>query len=239
MTAPTVLVVEHAADCAAALLGEWLEGEGCTLEVCRPYAGDPLPDLAGYDALLVLGGPMGAEEDDVAPWLPLVRERVREAEAGGVATLGVCLGHQLIAVALGGTVARNPHGQQLGLLEVGWSRGAAGDALLGPVATPRRGVQWNDDVVTGLPEGATLLAATPAGEVQAVRFSGRVWGVQLHPEVDGAGLRPWAASDAGSHRALGIDQGALLRAVDDARAELDAAWRPLAASFARLARGER
>jgi GMP synthase (glutamine-hydrolysing) len=235
VTSPTVLVVEHAADCPPALLGEWLAAEGCTLDVRRPYAGDDLPDPTAYDALLVLGGPMGAEDDDQAPWLPVVRDRVREAVRDATPTLGVCLGHQLIAVALGGTIARNPAGQQLGLLDIGWTEAAAGDALLGPLATPRRGVQWNDDVVTALPDGATLLAATPAGEVQAARFAPAVWGVQLHPEVDGRVLRPWAASDRGSHEARGIDQDALLASVDDARAELDAAWQPLAASFAALA----
>jgi GMP synthase (glutamine-hydrolysing) len=235
VSAPTVLVVEHATDCPPALFGEWLSAAGCTLDVCRPYAGDDLPDLTAYDALLVLGGPMGALDDEEAPWLPGVREQVREAVRLGTPTLGVCLGHQLVAAALGGSVGRNPAGQQLGLLDVGWTEAAAGDELLGPLATPRRGVQWNDDVVTALPAGATLLAATPAGEVQAVRFAPRVWGVQLHPEVDLAVLRPWAASDRGSHEARGIDQDALLRSVDEARAELDAAWQPLAASFAALA----
>jgi GMP synthase (glutamine-hydrolysing) len=237
VSAPTVLVVEHATDCPPALLGEWLTARGCTLDVCRPHAGDDLPDLGDYDALLVLGGPMGARDDEQAPWLPCVRERVREAVRDDVPTLGVCLGHQLIAVALGGTVTRNPAGQQLGLLDLGWTPAARDDELLGSLATPRRGVQWNDDVVAVLPEGATLLAATPAGEVQAVRFAPHAWGVPLHHEVDLAVLRPWADSDRGSHEALGIDQDALLRAVDEARAELDAAWAPLATSFAALAAG--
>lgn len=234
MTSPTVLVVEHAADCPPALLGEWLAAQGCVLDVRRPYAGDPLPESTAYDALLVLGGPMGALDDEQAPWLPVVRDRVRDAVRLATPTLGVCLGHQLVAVALGGTIARNPAGQQLGLLEVGWTDAAADDDLLGPLATPRRGVQWNDDVVTALPDRATLLAATPAGEVQAARFAPGVWGVQLHPEVDAAVLRPWAESDRGSHEARGIDQDALLRSVEEARAELDAAWQPLATSFAAL-----
>jgi len=65
-----------------------------------------------------------------------------------------------------------------------------------------------------------------------VRYAPHAWGVQLHPEVDAAVLRPWAASDRGSHEAAGIDQEAVLAEIDVARAELDAAWRPLAASFA-------
>ena len=236
MSEANVLVVEHEDKCPPARVGDWLVEAGCTVEVCRPYAGDELPDLAAYDGFLVLGGPMGADDDAKHAWLGPVKDRVRDAVATGVPTLGICLGHQLIAVALGGTVGRNPRGQQLGLLEVGWTSDAVDDALLGALATPRRGVQWNDDVVTRLPDGATLLAATGAGEVQAARFAPAVWGVQLHPEVDVEVLRPWAESDRGSHEARGIDQAALLRDIAGARAELDAAWRPLAAGFAALAR---
>jgi GMP synthase (glutamine-hydrolysing) len=237
VSAPTILVVEHEDKCPPALFGDWLAEAGCLVEVCRPYAGDTLPGLAAYDALLVLGGPMGADDDAEHHWLGPVKERVREAVVDELPTLGICLGHQLVAVALGGAVASNPRGQQLGLLEVGWTAEASVDELLGPLATPRRGVQWNDDIVTTLPSGATVLAATGDGEIQAVRFARTVWGVQLHPEVDGDVLRPWAESDRGSHEARGIDQDALLRDIDAARPELDEAWRPLAVAFARLAAG--
>ncbi|GAB3787421.1 type 1 glutamine amidotransferase [Nocardioides ungokensis] len=236
MSEATVLVIEHEDKCPPALVGDWLAEAGCALEVCRPWAGDDVPALAAYDGFLVLGGPMGADDDAKHAWLTPVKERVRDAVSTGLPTLGICLGHQLIAVALGGTVGRNPRGQQLGLLEVAWTDAALDDELVGPLASPRRGVQWNDDVVTRLPDGATLLAATGAGEVQAARFAPTVWGVQLHPEVDVEVLRPWAESDRGSHEARGIDQDALLGDIAGARAELDDAWRPLAAGFAALVR---
>jgi GMP synthase (glutamine-hydrolysing) len=235
VTSPTVLVIEHEDNCPPALLGDWLTEAGCTLEICRPYAGDEIPALNGYDALLILGGPMGAHDDELHPWLGPVKQRVREALTARLPTLGICLGHQLIAVALGGTVEKNRHGQQLGLLGVGWTDAAGSDELMAPLATPRRGVQWNDDVVTALPDGATLLAATGRDEIQAVRYGPTVWGVQLHPEVDVPVLLPWAESDRGSHEARGVDQEALLRDIGAARAELDDAWRPLASGFAALA----
>jgi GMP synthase (glutamine-hydrolysing) len=228
----TILVVQHEDDCPSALLGDWLVEQGCVLEVRRPYAGDDLPDLAAYDGLLVLGGPMGADDDAKHHWLAGTKDLIRTAVDTSVPTLGICLGHQLIASALGGDVTRNPLGQQLGLLDVGWTDEARDDELLASLATPRRGVQWNDDIVARLPDGATLLAATERGEIQAARFAPKTWGVQLHPEVDTDILRPWAASDLGSHEAAGIDQAALLADIDAARDELDAAWRPLAASFA-------
>jgi GMP synthase (glutamine-hydrolysing) len=231
-----VLVVEHDAECPPALMGDWLAEAGCTLDVRRPYAADELPGLASYDGLLILGGPMGADDDAEHAWLGPVKEQVREARERGMPTLGICLGHQLIASALGGRVERNQRGQQVGLIPLGWTGAATEDALLGPLATRRRGVQWNDDVVAALPEGAVLLAETPDGEVQAVRYAPAMWGVQLHPEVDAAVLQPWADEDRGSHETRGIDTDALLREVDEARAELDEAWRPLAEGFAGLLR---
>lgn len=230
--AGTILVVQHEDDCPPALFGDWLAELGCRLDVRRPYAGDELPGLEAYDGLLVLGGPMGADDDAKHHWLGQTKERIRAAVEADLPTLGICLGHQLIASALGGEIVRNPLGQQLGLLEIGWTEEASDDALLAPLATPRRGVQWNDDIVRRLPDGATLLAQTGRGEIQAARYAPSAWGVQLHPEVDTAVLRPWAASDLGSHEAAGIDQAALLADIDAARDELDAAWRPLAASFA-------
>ena len=235
MSEATVLVVQPEDMCPPALVGRWLVDAGCTVEVCRPYAGDELPDPASYDGFVVLGGSMGANDDDDHAWLGPVKERIRAAATAEVPTLGICLGHQLAAVALGGTVEVNPRGQQLGLLEVGWGAEAQDDPLVGPLATARRGVHWNNDVVTRLPEGGVALARA-GGAVQAARHASSVWGVQLHPEADLEVVRPWAASDEGSHRARGIDQDALLRDIDVARAELDEAWRPLARSFAALAR---
>ncbi|QBR91543.1 type 1 glutamine amidotransferase [Nocardioides euryhalodurans] len=233
-----ILVVEHEAECPPALFGTWLEDAGAGLEVCRPWAGEELPGPAGlpaYDAVVVLGGSMGADDDELHHWIGPVKELVRSSVASGQALLGICLGHQLVASALGGTVERNPRGQQVGLYDVGWLPEAADDDLvagLGPV----RGVQWNSDVVTGLPEGAVALARTDAGELQVARFAPRAWGVQLHPEVDGPVVASWAAGDRDDHLERGIDQAAVIADIDGARAELDAAWRPLATRFAELAR---
>jgi GMP synthase (glutamine-hydrolysing) len=231
---PVVLVVEHEPACPPAHLGTWLTEAGTELRVCRPWAGDEVPGLDGFDGLLVLGGSMGANDDATTPWLGATKDRIREAVSVGLPTLGVCLGHQLVAVALGGRSEPNPAGQQVGLYDIGWTPEAADDELMGSLASPRRGVQWNTDVVTELPEGATSLAATAAGENQVARFGPRAWGVQLHPEVDRAVLVSWAAGDRDDHLEKGIDQEAVLSEIDSARAELDEAWRPLATRFAEL-----
>ena len=80
-----------------------------------------------------------------------------------------------------------------------------------------------------------MLAESAAGELQVARFAPRVWGVQLHPEADGPIVQAWAESDRAEHLEKGLDQVAVLAEVDAARAELDAAWRPLAHRFAEIA----
>ena len=237
MAGPRVLVVQHQEDCPAGLLGEWLIEAGCALEVVRPGAGDALPEPGAYDGLVVLGGSMDAD-DPTVPWLLPVRDLVRRAADRELPTLGVCLGHQLCALALGGEVARSPHGQYVGIYELGLSdRGPRHGPLParddGPA--PRRAVFWNDDVVTRLPDGAHALARDSRGEVQAAAFAPTVWGVQWHPEIAGGVPPSWAEEDVRRQTERGIDQARVLREVDDARAELVAAERELAVRFAALA----
>lgn len=228
-----VLVVQHEEDCPPAWLGDWLVEAGCELDVRRAHAGDALPATLGHhDALLVLGGAMGANDDATHCWLRPTRELVREAAAGAVPTLGICLGHQLVAVALGGEAGPNPRGQQLGLLPVGWTEEAGLDGLTSGLVGTGFGVHWNDDVVLRSPAGTVVLARSPGGEVQAARFAPTVWGVQLHPEVDDRILAAWAKDDRDRYDVGVLDE--VLQQVAAARDDLAAGWRPLAQAFAAL-----
>lgn len=236
---PRILVVEHQASCPPALFGEWLAEAGARLDVCRPWAGEALPDLTAYDGVLVLGGEMGAHDDEAHHWLAPLKQRLRDAAGAGVPVLGICLGHQLLAVALGGDVARNPRGQAVGLLAQGWTPAAAEDPLTTGLPLGTRAIQWNNDVVTALPPGSSVLARSADGDVQAVRYAPSAWGVQSHPEADVEVVRAWAEGDRADHLERGIDQEAVLAAIDGARSELDEAWRPLAHRFAELAAARR
>ena len=158
----TLLVVQHEDECPPGMLGRWWADDGCRLDVRRPYAGDALPhDLTEHDALVVLGGHMGADDDATHPWLTPTKQLFRVAAAGGVPALGVCLGHQVAASALGGKVTRNPAGPQTGLLRaaaVGGVRLATapgGEVQAARHAPSVWGVQWHPeadvDVVAGWP----------------------------------------------------------------------------------------
>jgi GMP synthase (glutamine-hydrolysing) len=224
-----VLVLQHEDDDPIHLMGTWMNGVDLT--ACRPYDGDAVPEsIDGYDGLVVMGGAMGAHDDEKAPWLPAVRDLIGIAADARVPTLGICLGHQLCAVALGGEIVVNPQGRQLGLLDVGWTAEAVDDELMGALVGPRRAMHWNDDVVVDLPAGAVRLATASTGEVQAARHAPNVWGIQWHPEVDDELVAAWANEG-------GLDPSEKERLLDDlvrSRRDLDDWWRPLAERFVEL-----
>jgi GMP synthase (glutamine-hydrolysing) len=180
----------------------------------------------------VLGGSMGAYDDAAHPWLTATKELVRVAADRGVPTLGVCLGHQLAAVALGGTVEANPRGRQLGVLPMGWTDAASDDPLLS--ARPDRVIHWNNDVVADLPPGAIALALAPDGTVQAARLAPEVWGVQPHPEVDDTVVARWAADEREEIGPAVLD--AALAEMRSAVPDLARAWQPVATAFAQRVR---
>ena len=233
MTAP-VLVVQHEPECPPGLVGTWLTEAGLALDVGHPYAGTALPsDLTDHAGLVVLGGHMGANDDDAYPWLSATKALIRTGAASGVPVLGICLGHQLAAVALGGEVRVNPDGIRRGVLDMGWVDAAALDPVTAGCGA--RAVHWHHDIVTRAPQGTQELARAGTGELTAARYAPTVWGVQCHPEADPAIVAGWAArgrSEAGGddHEVARIDIA--LADVQRAADALRAAWRPLATAFA-------
>ncbi len=207
----------------------------------HPYAGQPLPrDLAGHAALLVLGGHMGADDDAEFPWLSPTKALVREAATTGIPALGICLGHQLAAAALGGVVALNPRGYRRGVLDMGWTAAVGSDPVLagcGPVA-----VQWHHDVVVVDPPGTTVLGRATTGELLAARFAPTVWGVQCHPEADAGVVAVWARGDRLAPETPETPDelarvAQALAQVRDQEDELAESWAPLALDFAAVVLG--
>ena len=156
----------------------------------RPFpghAGDPLPELAEIDGIVALGGEQTAVDPGLEPQAALLRE----ATERGVPVLGVCLGAQLLAHALGGAVRRLPR-RHLDWLELRALPAAEGDPVLGSLPPGAAGIHWNEDGFA-LPGGAAELLASPAGSGEGFRAGGRSWGVQFHPELDDDALEHWYA----------------------------------------------
>jgi GMP synthase (glutamine-hydrolysing) len=185
-----VHVVQHTAGEGLGRLSEWLPAAGVDVHPTHPYLGNRVPPSVEGDALIVLGGPMNANDDEAYPWLPSVRTLMRSAVEDGVPTLGVCLGAQLLAVAMGGEVTRGETGPEIGLFEVNVD---VGDELL--TAGPMPTIQWHYDAVTRLPENTTVLASSPTYPVQAFRVGELAWGLQFHVEATAAIVRTWAAEE--------------------------------------------
>ncbi len=229
-----LLVVQHEPDAPAAWLGEWWEAAGLAVEVVRGDLGEEVPERLSHDGLVVLGGAMGAHDDAEHPWLGPAKALVRDAVARRIPLLGVCLGHQLAAVALGGISEPNPDGRTLGVVPVRLTPAGASDPLLGG-SDGLPAVHYNDDVVTTLPPGATVLARLPGGMPQALRLGERAWGVQFHPETPPAVFEAWLRAEAVDGPTERERQA--LEAVRAAEGELRDAWRPFAERFARLVLG--
>ena len=237
MSEHRVLVVEHQASCPAALVGDWLADLEVRLEVVRPYLGESVPGHLHADGLLVLGGSMGANDDDRAPWLPATRDLIASAADAAHPVLGICLGHQLAAVALGGRVGRNPHGQTVGARDV-VREADPGDDPVGSALSPSSAVpQWNDDIVLDLPRGAAPIAYNDRGDLLMARLSATVWGIQGHPEADAAIVARWAEADlaeGGLTGAAPAEVPRLLDEIDERGEEMRGAWRPVVTAFAAL-----
>jgi GMP synthase-like glutamine amidotransferase len=228
-----LLVVVHEDDAGPGRLAAHLP----ELDVRRPQAGEPLPvDLTGVAGLLVLGGAMGARDDDAAPWLPATRRLLAEGVERGLPTLGICLGAQLLAAATGGRVERGHAGLEVGLVPIRFLPEAADDALLGPVAAAgaaRVAVpQWHQDAVTVLPPGAVLLASGDRYPHQAFRLGPCAWGLQYHPEVTLADFGEWMRSGHGAVREAGMGPDGVLADLAAADTDLEALARLHARAFA-------
>jgi GMP synthase-like glutamine amidotransferase len=151
------------------------------------------PDIARYDALIFMGGPMSV--NDPLAYLGLEMEFIRQAVARRQPILGVCLGSQLIARALGATVRRNPV-KEIGWYELQFTLAAAADPLFAGLS--RETVfHWHGETFD-LPPGAELLASSALCVNQAFRIADHACGLQFHLEVTPAMIADWCAQDANS-----------------------------------------
>ena len=225
-----VLVLQHIACEPPGIFEDVLDERGATLHRVELDEGEPLPSsLAGIDAVVAMGGPMSVNDEDEHPWLVAEKALIAGAVRGGTPFWGSCLGVQLLASSLGGKVVRGPL-PEVGILPVHATPEALVDPVFAGLAWPRPTLQWHQDTFD-LPEGATLLATSPAYPNQAFRVGDVAYGVQFHVEVDEAMADEWATVPAyvsSADEALGT--GGLDRLLHDFRtsmAEMQADGRTL------------
>ena len=215
----TLLVLQHIACEPPAAFEDELRSRGLELVRVELDEGDALPEPDGFAGIVVMGGPMGAYEDDEHPWLAGEKRYLGEAVARDVPVWGVCLGAQLLAAALGARVYPGPEAE-VGLLDVELTEAAAADPVF--AGAPRRfpTLQWHGDTFD-LPEGATLLAESPAYRHQAFRVR-RAYGLQFHLEVTPELAAQWGEVPAYAESLEAIlGPGALDRLVGEVSAHAD------------------
>lgn len=150
---------------------------------------DAIPSLESYHGLVVLGGPMNCDQVDRYPHLGREVEAIEQAIDAGKPVLGICLGSQLIARALGARVRRNP------VKEIGWydlepTEAGRSDPLFGRLGASQKIFQWHGDTFD-IPDHAVRLAASPDCPNQAFRYGENVYGLQFHLEVDQPMIERW------------------------------------------------
>jgi GMP synthase-like glutamine amidotransferase len=201
---PVVAVLHHLEHDFLGHAGRALRATGVELDERRLRAGDPLPEPGEADGVLSLGGEQSVLHIAADPTLTAEAELLRRAVAEGVPVLGVCLGGQLLAHALGGSVARLPRRRvHWPLLEP--LPAAAGDPLFGALPPGARALHWNEDGFEP-PPGAVELLGRPGPSGEAFRAGECAWGVQFHAEVDAPALEGWYRDWGAALAEAGVDE---------------------------------
>lgn len=192
MARPKILVFQHVPYEPLGTLDPLLKAAGFRIRYINfGRAPEVRPTLDKYAALIILGGPMNSDQIDRHPNLATEVAVIREAVARNMSVLGICLGAQLLAKALGGSVTRN-QGREIGWYDVNLTAAGAEDPVLSTFALTQQVFQWHEDGIS-LPEHAALvsLAGSPLSEVQAFRYGEHAYGFQFHLEVDSQLIERW------------------------------------------------
>lgn len=186
-----VQVLQHVDFEDAAGIADWAAARGHGVAATRLFAGEALPGLADFDFLAVMGGPMNIYEHLEHPWLEQEKRFLRSAVDAGKAVLGVCLGAQLLADVLGGSVRQAVH-REIGWLPVRSTPEAYANPLFTGFPAAYPAFHWHGDTFS-IPPGAVRVAESEACPNQAFVLGARVAGLQFHLETTAQSLERLAA----------------------------------------------
>ena len=186
-----ILVFQHSDESPLAIMAPLLDEAGAVVELIHGEHGCTIPANAGDAAgMIMLGGVMSANDDMRCPHFPELLQLIRDFTAATKPVLGVCLGGQLVARALGGRVHEKAKGEY-GFTALHGRDGVESDPLLRGIALPAHVMQWHNDHFEP-PDQATHLLESTTCPGQAFRAGERSWGFQCHFEVDQTIVARWA-----------------------------------------------
>lgn len=162
-------------------IAAWAERKGHSLTYTRFYAQERLPAPDAIDWLVVMGGPMGVDDEAAYPWLRQEKEFIKAAVSEGKTVIGICLGAQLIAGVLGAGVYPNPQ-KEIGWFPVQLTGDALGHSLFEGFPEELTVFHWHGDTFD-LPENALPIASSRACRNQGYLYRERVLGLQFHFEI--------------------------------------------------------
>ena len=209
-----IAILQHNEVAPQGYLGDAIAAEGLPSAVFRLFAGDELPWIEDVSALVVLGGSMGAYEEEAHPFLASEKALAREAVARRIPVLGICLGCQLLADALGGRAYR-ASGQVVAFAPIDVAPAAKNDPIVATLAEPV--LAFHGDTFD-LPPNTTLLASR-GRYPYAFRYGSAV-AIQAHPEVSSTIVEEWVGLFGRDKLvAMGIDPDAVLASMAGAETE--------------------
>ncbi len=173
-------------------IADALEGAALAWQYVRIFDGQSVPqNMKGAGGLIVMGGPMGVYQTDRYPFLRDEMALIHDAIADNRPVLGVCLGAQIVAAALGAKVERNPAGKEIGWHPITLAAAAKDDRLMRGLPASLTPFHWHGDIFE-LPAGAVSLASSEKTPCQAFRHGDKTYAFQFHFEVTGESIRAMA-----------------------------------------------
>jgi GMP synthase-like glutamine amidotransferase len=188
-----ILVLQHATVETPGVLLDFFREDGSRWTTVELDEGETIPDnLEPFDMMLVMGGPQDVWQEEEYPWFRPEKAAIRKYVGEmGRPYLGICLGHQLLADALGGKVgpSKSP---EVGVLTVSSTEAGRRDPLLSALPSPITALQWHGAEVTTVPPQSEVLAESGVCPIQALRYGPHAWGFQYHVEITGRTVDEWA-----------------------------------------------
>ncbi len=205
-TMTKLLVIQHVPHERLGTLEPGFKDAGCEIVPFKANEATRWPLPTEYDGIVSMGGPQSVYQQKQYPYLTSELALLREAAKSHVPILGVCLGAQLLAEALGGKV-RPAEQKEIGWYPVMREPGADGDPMMEPFGQTETVFQWHGDTFS-LPKGAVRLSSSPLCEEQGFRYGDNIYAFQFHVEMTEPIIRAWMMN-AGNRKELAALKGTI------------------------------